>query len=222
MVQRGQFLERMVVVRSGDLSLEALYHRGERAPPAVLCAPHPKLGGSMDAPVVAELAWAVTRAGHATLRFNYRGVGASQGRSKWLGDSPPLEAGFGAAPNYSDEEADTEAAFTHLLETTAQARGALVGYSFGARVALGLALRDPRVERLALVAPPTKLMDFTPLATLRIPALVVAAHLDDWCDRPWLSSIEGLRFEVVAHANHFFDRNMPDVGKHVAAFLDPG
>src|ERR671934_2810482 len=82
MVQRDQFLERSVVVKSGDLSLDALYHRGRRAPPCVIASPHPALGGSMMVPVVNELAWTLTRAGFPTLRFDYRGVGASQGRSR--------------------------------------------------------------------------------------------------------------------------------------------
>ena len=78
MVLAGQFLERSVVV--GDL--DALYHRGTRDPPCAIAAPHPALGGSMVSPVVAELAWALTRAGHPTLRFDYRGVGASRGISR--------------------------------------------------------------------------------------------------------------------------------------------
>src|SRR3954469_11565845 len=78
MVLAGQYLERSLVV--GDL--DALYHRGKREPPCAIASAHPALGGSMVAPVIAELAWALTRAGHATMRFNYRGVGASRGVSR--------------------------------------------------------------------------------------------------------------------------------------------
>src|ERR671934_2948257 len=82
MVQRDQFLERSVVVRSGDLSLDALYHRGRRAPPCMIASSHPALGGSMTVPVINELAWTLTRAGFPTLRFDYRGVAASQGKNR--------------------------------------------------------------------------------------------------------------------------------------------
>jgi alpha/beta superfamily hydrolase len=82
MVQRDQFLERSVAVKSGELSLDALYHRGRRAPPCAIASPHPTLGGSMTVPVVNELAWTLTRAGFPTLRFDYRGVGGSQGKSR--------------------------------------------------------------------------------------------------------------------------------------------
>lgn len=78
MVRKGEYLERAVVL-PGAPPLEGLYHRG-RADPAVLFAPpHPARGGGMESPVIAELAWALTRAGHPTLRFNYPGVGASAG-----------------------------------------------------------------------------------------------------------------------------------------------
>src|SRR6267142_6952168 len=86
MVLRGQYLERSVVV--GDL--DALYHRGTREPPCAIAAPHPALGGSMLSPVVAELAWALTRAGHPTMRFDYRGVGSSRGVSRHQAGSMQL------------------------------------------------------------------------------------------------------------------------------------
>src|SRR3982074_2839247 len=92
MVLAGQYLERSAVV--GDL--DALYHRGTREPPCAIAAPHPALGGSMTSPVVAELAWALTRAGHPTLRFDYRGVGASRGASRHPAGAMRIAAAPGA------------------------------------------------------------------------------------------------------------------------------
>ncbi|HET9754849.1 MAG TPA: hypothetical protein VFP52_17885, partial [Myxococcales bacterium] len=119
MVLPGQYLERSVVV--GDL--DALYHRGERGPPCVLAAPHPAMGGSMTSPVIAELAWALTRAGHPTLRFDYRGVGASRGRSRHQAGS--MEIG-----NLEEEVEDLLAACDQLLATSRMPRACAVGYSF--------------------------------------------------------------------------------------------
>lgn len=93
MVRRGEYLERSVVIPGPDdpvtdpseegpsapAVLEGLHHRGRRSPPILVMAGHPAEGASMEVPVVAELAWAFTRAGHPTLRFNYPGVGASGG-----------------------------------------------------------------------------------------------------------------------------------------------
>ncbi len=77
MVLPGQFLERPALVDAGGLTLDALYHRGA-APPAILLCP-PLDAEGMDAPLLAELAWAAARAGHASLRFQHRGRGGSQG-----------------------------------------------------------------------------------------------------------------------------------------------
>src|SRR2546421_10354195 len=125
MVLAGQFLERSVVV--GDL--DALYHRGRRDPPCAIAAPHPALGGSMLSPVVAELAWALTRAGHPTMRFDYRGVGASRGVS-------PHVAGSGHFADLREEVADLQRICEHLLASTQMTEVCAVGYSFGAAVGL--------------------------------------------------------------------------------------
>src|SRR5438105_7874156 len=157
MVLSGQYLERSVVV--GEL--DALYHRGKREPPCVIASPHPALGGSMLSPVIAELAWALTRAGHATMRFDYRGVGASRGASRH-------EAGSLRIGDVSGEVEDLYEIANHLLATTHLSAVCAVGYSFGAAVALRAA-PDPRIERLALIAPPTQLADFSTLSSLGKP-----------------------------------------------------
>src|SRR5438309_1094877 len=188
MVLSGQYLERSVVV--GEL--DALYHRGTREPPCVIAAPHPALGGSMLSPVIAELAWALTRAGHPTLRFDYRGVGASRGTSRHRAGSMEIR-------DLQDEVADLLGAADHLLATAQMRSVCAVGYSFGAAVALEAA-RDPRVERIVLIAPPTRLYDFGALARVQKPALVVCAHHDAWCDRGSLSLPEEGLVEVIPHS----------------------
>jgi len=208
MVRRGEYLERMVVIPSGELHLEGLYHRGRLRPPCVVAAPHPQHGGSMDSPVVAELAWAITRAGHATLRFNYRGVGASEG--SWSGGA--------------GEIADCEAALDQLKETTGAPELALAGYSFGAWAATEAARRRADVGALVLVAPPTKLFDFTPLREVAARVLVIRASEDALCDPVQVAAaIEplGPRAEevVVQGADHFFTTGLPQVGRHAARFL---
>ncbi|WP_373049358.1 alpha/beta hydrolase [Vulgatibacter sp.] len=202
MVRRGEYLERMVVVPSGDLHLEGLYHRGKLRPPCVVAAPHPQQGGSMDSPVVAELAWAITRAGHATLRFNYRGVGASEGA--WSGGP--------------GEVADLESAIDQLLETTGAPAIAVAGYSFGAWAAVQAALRRPEVAALVLVSPPTALLDFSGLARVQARVLAICAEDDD---RSLLAGWLGPQGKLVtvAGADHFFTSGLPQVGRHAARFV---
>src|SRR5256885_14150105 len=157
MVLSGQYLERSVVV--GEL--DALYHRGTREPPCVIAAPHPALGGSMLSPVVAELAWALTRAGHPTMRFDYRGVGASRGVSRQV-------AGSGHFADLREEVADLQRICEHLLASTQMTEVCAVGYSFGAAVALEAA-EESRVGRVVPVAPPPPPYGFGGISPRRKP-----------------------------------------------------
>ncbi|MGZ6124927.1 MAG: alpha/beta hydrolase [Myxococcales bacterium] len=207
MVLAGQYLERSVVV--GDL--DALFHRGTREPACAIASPHPALGGSMNSPVVAELAWALTRGGHPTLRFDYRGVGASRGVSRQRAGSQRIE-------DLRDEVADLLLICDQLLATTSMGSACAVGYSFGAAVALEAA-EDARVGSLALIAPPNSMYDFAALAQVRKPVLVVCGHDDRYCDRAALRLPEGGRLEVIPHADHFFSRGLTGLGKTVAGWL---
>jgi alpha/beta superfamily hydrolase len=222
MVVAGQYLERSVVIDSGGTLLDGLYHRGERAPACAIAAPHPDLGGSMSAPAVAELAWAITRAGHATLRFDYRGVGASQGELR--------PHAFSAAPlppaALAGELDDLRAAAGQLAATVGASSVCAVGYSFGAAVALAAA-SDALVSRVVLVAPPLLRLDFTALAQVKKPVLVVAAHHDPLCDRAALQALlaplgELGELAVIPHADPSFRRGLQEMAREVTAFLARG
>jgi uncharacterized protein len=213
-VQRGQYLERGVVVRSGDLSLDALYHRGHRAPPCVIAPPHPALGGSMTVPAIAELAWALTRAGFPTLRFDYRGVGASQGRNRHV-------AGATRIAQIDDELEDLRAAVEQLVQSTRAEEVCVVGYSFGAAVTLAAAC-DAKVSRLVLIAPPTAAWDFSLLGAVSKPVLVVCAHDDDHCDRSRLKVPSNGQLAVIPHADRSFRRGLQELGKTVASWVGGG
>jgi hypothetical protein len=133
MVLAGQYLERSAPVDAGEVVLDALCHRGNR-PPALLVCPDPRPGGGMDTPLAAELAWAAARAGHASLRYDLRGVGASSG---------PPDAG--RAPE------DAAAALRQLAETAGPSV-AVAACGAAWPVAYGLA-REAGASRLVLVAP---------------------------------------------------------------------
>jgi uncharacterized protein len=212
MVLAGQYLERSVVVGG----LDALYHRGQGDPPCAIAAPHPALGGSMLSPVIAELAWALTRAGHPTIRFDYRGVGASQGVSRHAAGTGTLRIA-----ELQDEVADLHGICDHLIATTQRTDACVVGYSFGAAVALEAA-QDPRIGRLVLIAPPTQLYDFVALSAVRKPLLVICAQRDAFCDRTALRLPDGAHLEVIAHADHFFGRGLTELGRTAAAWVRGG
>ncbi len=197
MVLRGEYLERPALVDAGGVTLEALFHRGDRPPPLLLCPPLGP-GGGMDAPPLAEMAWAAARAGHASLRFQHRGVGASQG-----------------ARDPSRDVDDGEAALRHLAET-AGTRIALAGLAGGCATALALARAHPEIERIALVAPSGPLAPPRPAGRVLVlvpedGAAGAEAHRE-------AVGAEG-RVEVVAGADALFRAGLPALGRAVVAWI---
>ncbi len=174
---------------------------------ALVAAPHPLYGGSMDSPVVNEVAHACARLGRASLRFNWRGVGASAG-------APSGES--------ADADADVDAALAHLAETVPGPLAAC-GYSFGAAAVLRAVARHPRIDRLVLVAPPPALVGVEGFARAGRPLLVVVGEADRMAPpvelRRALSDVPDATLEVIPHADHFFAAGLAPLGQCVRAWL---
>lgn len=176
---------------------------------AVLCHPHPQHGGSMRSIVISALFDALPQAGIACVRFNYRGVGASEGT---------YGEGIG-------EQRDARAAADAVEQIVGDAVPLfIIGWSFGGDVTLASA--DPRARALVAVAPPLRSPDrFAALAHDRRPKLIVLAANDEVIDNDvarqlaptWpTTSIE----EVIGASHYFVGRTDVLVGK-VLAFLTP-
>ncbi len=205
MVLKGQFLERSTLIPVGDEVMEGTAHRGEKRPPLLVIPPRPEEGGGMDHVIAAELVWAAATAGFPTLRFNYRGVGASQG-SRGTGEALVQDA---------------EAAMRVLLENAQSSSLAVATIHGSARVALELQARHPAVGGLCLVAP----RDVEPAALARLDRslLVVVGEEDKHLSRVALSAAVGEtprgELEVVEDTGATFHRNLPQVGRFLAAWL---
>jgi len=167
----------------------------------VVAAPHPLYGGSMHSPVVNEIAYAARNAGLASLRFDWRGVGASAGEPS--GD-------------LADAIADYTAALDHLVATVP---GAVVaaGYSFGAGAAVAASAGRREVRRLLLVAPPPAMLPGDALAAFPGSVLVIAAEHDAIAPpadlEPLLGDLPRARLAVVADADHFFGVGLAEIGR---------
>jgi alpha/beta superfamily hydrolase len=202
--------ERMVTIApdgEGEV-LEGLFLSGPSSHGVVMAPPHPLYGGSMASPVVNEIAYAAGKNGLASLRFNWRGVGASAGERS------------GEAEH---ADADYRAALTHLAETVS---GQLIvaGYSFGSVAALRAAAREPRVAGVVLVAPPPSYFPDDALRTLEAPCLVIAAEQDDIAP---LKEIEArcatapqAVCNVIEDADHFFSSGLGGVGRSAARWFE--
>jgi len=186
---------------------------------AILFGPHPLLGGDLENNVMTALAQAFAQAGHAALRFNYRSVGRS-------------EAGAPGVPRYEFwAAADGRRDFTAALEDGAEAarRAArlfepafLVGYSFGAYVALQSASRSMVDLPLALICPPLGRLDFAELERHRGPTLLILAEQDAFDPPPPEAALRE-RFPRVhtrrhAGADHFFLGDESAVAGEVLSF----
>jgi hypothetical protein len=207
---RGE--ERAVtILLEGDegIALDGLYMAGSDpdAGGVVIAPPHPLYGGSMDSPVVSEIAWACARAGLASLRFNWRGVGASGGISS--GDAEHARADYAAA--------------LEQLASTAPGRLLAAGYSFGAAAAVRAAASDPRVRGLVLVAPPPALLDRTALEARPRDVLVITGEHDAIAPAAALEAIthelSSACFVAIEEADHFFGAGLTEVGAAITIWL---
>jgi alpha/beta superfamily hydrolase len=236
-VGRGEVLERMTTVpwrpgASGEddaVFLEGLWQGGGigggHRRPVLLCPPHPRLGGGMDSAVLAEIVWTLGRRRHPTLRFNFRGVGASQGAIAL----PPLPQ---AAPvDLGPLVDDARAALAQLLSSTGERSVAVVGVSVGALVAARLAAFDDAVERALLVAPPTVVSAIDDddvahaLARGSVPVAVVVGADDRFVDRDVVRARLGVgagALHVVDGADHGFARGLTAVARLAEAALGSG
>ncbi len=180
-----------VPVQDEGLVLEGVWQSGD-APGAVVAPPHPLYGGSFDSPVVNEIAHALYRQGSASLRFNWRGVGGSQGS---------------ATGELGSAERDYRAALELVVENSG-APVTAAGYSFGAVAALRLALNDRRVGKLVLVAPPVEMIKALHLELLNQPVRVLVGGCDEFAPADELSELfsrlPAARVGVIADADHFF------------------
>lgn len=183
--------------------LEALLETPAEPAPArgamLVCHPHPQFGGAMTNKVAHTLARCALMEGLAALRFNFRGVGESEG-------------------DFADGTGETEdalALYEWLRREQPQMSVVLAGFSFGAAVALRLAARV-EAALLVTIAPPLAYFDGQDIPVPQCPWLVVHGDADDVVDcAETLQRLQaaGLTAEhhVLAGAGHFFHGRLPEL-----------
>ena len=190
--------ESKVSFRSGRILLEGVESTPVGAgtfPAVVVCHPHPSFGGSMDNNVVMSICEALFEKSIMTLRFNFRGVGKSEG-----------SFGHGIG-----EQEDVEAAISFLVaEKRADPRRlGLAGYSAGAVFGVPVAVRDTQVRALAAISLPIGMMDLEAVRTSPKPKLFVSGSRDDFASVDELnefcqSCVEPQECIIIEGADHFW------------------
>ena len=205
-----------LVTIEGPSALEARVRAPSGARRAVvLCHPHPLYGGSMHSPVPLALAKALADLGGddvATLRFNFRGVGASAGT---------YDDGRG-------EIDDVRAAIDELRRRAPRAVFSVAGHSFGSWVGLRGAASDGRVERVALVAPSTRFFEFKPrgrdVASFPGGIAIVIGDEDEFCDVSEARDLAELlhaELRVLAGFDHHFIKSRRQMAEAAIPFIAP-
>ncbi len=200
--------------RSGRLTLDGVLSTPEGLPdgvPAlVVCHSHPMLGGSMDDPVVLAICRATDAAGTATLRFNFRSVGESEGRFT----------------NGAEEHRDVRAALDVVRRWPGidGKRVAVAGYSFGATMILRGFRRLKAARSVVLVAPTVQSLQVEGFRRDDRPRLVIAGRDDQLApslaiQRELDGARQPLRFEEVAAADHSMRGHETEIGQVVADFV---
>jgi alpha/beta superfamily hydrolase len=195
--------------------LEARYQPGKdkRAHAALLLHPHPQHGGTMNNKVVYTLFRAFARSGFAALRFNFRGVGKSQGA--WGGGAGEL--------------ADAAAALDWLQAANPEAESCWIGgFSFGAWIAMQLLARRPEIKGFIVAAPPVNLADFGTLPRLPASGLIVQGDQDQIVPPAGVKALaEKLQtqrditvtYRVIEGADHFFVDRLEQLGGVAESYI---
>lgn len=194
-------MEQMIHFLSGNLTIEGLLARGDGDKGVVITHPHSLYGGNMYNPVVEAISQAYQKKNYTTLKFNFRGVGKSEGE---------YDNGIG-------EQQDVIAALTYLYESGIQTID-LAGYSFGAWVNAKLCAQSAwnypfALPALVMVSPPVGFLDFGDVKILPRLKLVISGSEDEIAPveliktqvQQWNSET---RLKIISGADHFYSEDL--------------
>ena len=205
-----------VIFNGTEGRLEGRYHHSKRsgAPIALLLHPHPLHGGTMNNRVVFALFQAFQKRGYSVLRFNFRGVGRSQGR-------------FDCGPG---ELSDAASALDWMQSVNPNASGCWIGgYSFGAWIGMQLLMRRPEIDGFIAISPPAGSLDFSFLAPCPASGLILHGARDDVVPPDAAEKLAKklahqknvvVDFKAIAGADHFFASHMPELAKAIDDYLN--
>ncbi len=199
--------EKNIVFESGDLNLEGLLDRVEGDRGVVITHPHPQYGGTMHNNVVESLVKAYGKAGYTTLRFNFRGMGRSEGH---------YDEGVG-------EQDDVRGAVAYIKALGINSVD-LAGYSFGAWVNAQAIGDLNHVSRMIMVSPPVNFMDFSFLQYTPKIRLIIAGSRDDIAPPHMIRKMspgwnKDSDLHVIQGADHFYWDETGKIESIVGDFL---
>lgn len=204
-----------VIFTGPEGRLEGRYHHNEEknAPAALILHPHPKHGGTMNNKVVYSLYQSFAKSGFSVLRFNFRGVGRSQGQ---------FDSGIG-------ELSDAATALDWLQEKNPDAATFWIsGFSFGSWLSMQLLMRRPELEGFVTVSPPANMYDFSFLAPCPRSGMIIQGDIDSIVAEEDVSKLAdklnnqrgiSVDYRVIRGADHFFRDKQNELSSHVNDYI---
>ena len=185
MVKKVQFF-------SENYKIEGLLNKTDDKKGVIVTHPHPLYGGDMYNLVVETIVHVYNIKGYSTLKFNFRGVGRSQGKYD----------------NGDGEQKDVVSALSFLGDMGMEQID-LVGYSFGAWVNAHAVQEDVLVKNMVMVSPPVGFMDFRAVGPMDCLKFIVTGSRDDIAPADAVKKMRSVwnpnaRFEVIDGADHFY------------------
>ena len=177
---------------SENFEIEGLLNKKDEKKGVVVTHPHPLYGGDMYNLVVETIVHVYNIKGYSTLKFNFRGVGRSQG----------------TYDNGDGEQKDVLAALSFLGDMGMEQID-LAGYSFGAWVNAHAVQEDVAVKNMVMISPPAGFMDFSTIGPMERLKLVVTGSRDDIAPADVVKQMcsvwnPNARFVVIDGADHFY------------------
>ncbi len=204
-----------VIFNGPEGRLEGRYHHSPspNAPIALVLHPHPQHGGNMNNKVVYNIFHTFTRMGFSVLRFNFRGVGRSQG----------------VYDNGQGELSDAASALDWMQTYNADSRACWIsGFSFGAWIAFQLLMRRPEITGFVTIAPPANMFDFSFLAPCPVSGMVIHGEDDRLVPAASVAKLAHklssqkdveIDYRRLAGADHFFEGYLEELRRLVEEYV---
>jgi uncharacterized protein len=204
-----------IIISGSEGRIEGRYHQSEQkaAPIALVLHPHPLYGGTMNNKIVYRLFHIFAENGFSVLRFNFRGVGKSQGK---------YDNGVG-------ELTDAATALDWLQQQNPDAPTCwIAGFSFGAWISLQLLMRRPEIEGFVAVSPPANLYDFSFLSPCPAAGLITQGDKDDVVMEETVNKLAArlgaqhgsqAEYKIIPGADHYYRGVEEQLGAAVNEYL---
>ena len=205
-----------IVIPGPEGRLEARYHKGPElnSPLCIVLHPHPRQGGTMNNKIVYNTYQAFKNSDFSTLRFNFRGVGRSQGT---------YDNGIG-------ELTDAAAALDWLQTENPSAKTTwIAGFSFGAWLALQLLMRRPEISGFVAISPPASLYDFSFLAPCPSSGLIIQGTEDKIVQEEIVTELVeklnkqnsiNIDYKKINGADHFYSKSLDDIHNKIKKYIE--